>query len=64
MLTPPEPEEENYLEWEEIDLIIFSSTLSNMKTNIFAEFANNQSAKALWYSLVVTFESSADLYLL
>ncbi|KAL1540475.1 hypothetical protein AAHA92_24827 [Salvia divinorum] len=61
--TPPEPEETGYIEWEEIDLIVFSWIVDNMETNIIADFAHHQTAKSLWDNLAVTFKSSADPYL-
>ncbi|KAL1561684.1 hypothetical protein AAHA92_04358 [Salvia divinorum] len=60
--TPPEPEDRDYIEWEEIDLVVFSWILDNIEVDIVGDFAHHQSAKAIWDSLAVTYESTADPY--
>lgn len=62
--SPPEPGKDGYLDWEEADLIVFSWIVDNIETEIVADFAHHQSAKALWENLLITFESTSDPYLL
>ncbi|KAL1562087.1 hypothetical protein AAHA92_04705 [Salvia divinorum] len=61
---PPAPEDREYLEWEETDLIVFSWIIDNIETDIVVDFAHHQTTQALWESLTVTFESTADPYLI
>lgn len=37
--------------------------MDNIETDIIADFAHHQTAKAIWDSLANTYESEADLYL-
>ena len=62
--TPPPPAlgAADFTDWEETNLIVFSWILDNIETDIMINFAHHQTAQALWESLAVTFESSADPY--
>ena len=61
---PPEPGSNGFDVWEENDLVVFSWIVDNIENDIIADFAHHQTSKALWDSLMVTFESKADRYLI
>ena len=44
--------------------MVFSWIVDNIENDIISDFAHHQTAKALWDSLAVTFESKADKYLI
>ena len=49
---------------EENNLVVFSWIVDNIENDIISDFAHNQTSKALWDNLAVTFESKADKYLI
>ena len=61
---PPEPGSKGYDDWEEDDLVVFSWIVDNIENDIIADFAHQQTSKALPDSLAVTFDSKADKYLI
>lgn len=63
-IPPLESGMKGYVEWEEADMIMFSWIIDNVETEIVVDFVHHQTAQALWESLQITFESSADPYLL
>ncbi|XP_057771498.1 uncharacterized protein LOC130991349 [Salvia miltiorrhiza] len=56
---PPKPADPNYNKWEETDLAVFSWLLQNMEGKLVMNFAQHQTAKAVWDSLAVTYGSGA-----
>lgn len=61
---PPEPGSKGYDDLEEDDLVVCSWIFDNIQNDIVAGFAHQQTSKALWDSLAVTFDSKADKYLI
>ena len=50
----------DFLRWEQEDLRVFSWILQNIETNLMNSVSEYQSAKALWDTLAVTYDSGVD----
>ncbi|XP_076933537.1 uncharacterized protein LOC143599475 [Bidens hawaiensis] len=58
--NPPEPTDENYDQWEQDDLVIFSWLIQNIEPAIASNLTEFPTAKTLWDALTVTYSSGKD----
>lgn len=58
--NPPEPTADNYDQWEQEDLVIFSWIIQNIEPSIASNLTEFPTAKSLWDALVVTYSSGKD----
>ncbi|KAJ0939340.1 hypothetical protein HanRHA438_Chr02g0059991 [Helianthus annuus] len=57
---PPELTDENYDQWEQDDLVIFSWLIQNIEPAIASNLTEFPTAKTLWDALMVTYSSGKD----
>ena len=57
---PPKPTDPKFKAWQAADYTVFSWLIQNMEQKIVVQFAQHQTAKAMWKSLVTTFGVRAD----
>ncbi|XP_021974743.1 uncharacterized protein LOC110869838 [Helianthus annuus] len=59
-LAPPNPSDEQYEQWEQDDLVVFSWLIQNIEPGLAGNLTEFPTAKALWDALVVTYSSGKD----
>lgn len=57
---PPKPTDENYDQWEQDDLVIFSWLIQNIEPALASNLTEFPTAKTLWDALAVTYSSGKD----
>ena len=57
---PPKSDDPKFKEWQAADYTVFSWLIQNMEPRLVIQFAQHQTAKAMWKSLVTTFGVRAD----
>lgn len=58
--NPPRYDDPKFKEWQAADFTVFSWIIQTMESRLVTQFAQHQTAKALWKSLVTTFGVRAD----
>lgn len=58
--NPPATTDENYDQWEQTDLVVFSWLIQNIEPSIASNLTEFPTAKALWEALAVTYSSGKD----
>ncbi|XP_047949316.1 uncharacterized protein LOC125195172 [Salvia hispanica] len=57
---PPARDDPKFKEWQAADYMVFSWLIQNMEPRLVVQFAQHQTAKAMWKSLVTTFGARVD----
>lgn len=57
---PPKPDDPKFPEWQTADFTVFSWLIQNMEPRLVLQFAQHQTAKAMWRSLATTFGVRSD----
>ncbi|KAF5805996.1 hypothetical protein HanXRQr2_Chr05g0216001 [Helianthus annuus] len=57
---PPEPTDNQYEQWEQDDLVVFSWLIQNIERSLASNLTEFPTAKTLWDALVVTYSSGKD----
>ncbi|CAH1428107.1 unnamed protein product [Lactuca virosa] len=58
--APPDPLDDQYEQWEQDDLIVFSWLIQNIEPALASNLTEFPTAKTLWDALVVTYSSRKD----
>ncbi|KAL1547713.1 hypothetical protein AAHA92_16033 [Salvia divinorum] len=58
--VPPKSDDPTFKGWQAADYTVFSWLIQNMEPRLIMQFAQHQTAKAMWKSLVTTFGVRAD----
>ncbi|GKD49929.1 hypothetical protein Tco_1278905 [Tanacetum coccineum] len=58
--NPPDQKSEDYKQWEQEDLIVFSWLIQNIEPILAGNLTEYPTAKTLWDALVVTYSSGRD----
>ncbi|XP_021974902.1 uncharacterized protein LOC110870015 [Helianthus annuus] len=58
--APLNPSDEQYEQWEQDDLVVFSWLIQNIEPGLAGNLTEFPTAKALWDALVVTYSSGKD----
>ncbi|KAG6420236.1 hypothetical protein SASPL_116758 [Salvia splendens] len=59
--APPKTTDPEFNKWQASDFSVFTWLIQNMEPKLVLQFAQHQTAKALWRSLITTFGVRADL---
>lgn len=57
---PPQPEERDYMQWEQDDLIVCSWMPENMEPDLANQYAEFPMTKELWKGMFATYNKSKD----
>ncbi|XP_071729103.1 uncharacterized protein [Rutidosis leptorrhynchoides] len=58
--APPSSDDEMYEQWEQDDLVVFSSLIQNIEPTLASNLTEYPTTKTLWDALVVTYSSGKD----
>ncbi|KAJ0471582.1 hypothetical protein HanLR1_Chr15g0559371 [Helianthus annuus] len=58
--APPKPNDENFDQWEQDDLVVFSWLIQNIEPALASNLTEFPTAKTLWDALVATYGSGKD----
>ncbi|KAJ0453691.1 putative transcription factor interactor and regulator CCHC(Zn) family [Helianthus annuus] len=57
---PPQPTDNQYEQWEQDDLVVFSWLIQNIEPTLASNLTEFPTAKTLWDALIVTYSSGKD----